>query len=296
MTSDPERASFIPQSGPAAGQPIKVHFNPEKLQIDITNTLEDQGQGQSKKQYVTKSSAKLAMELLFDTTDDGSDVRVQTGKIAKLMEPGQPDGDRGAPPSVVLFEWGAFKFQGLIESYKESLDFFSSNGVPLRASVSLSLASQDAVFERLASGDASRRAEPLVQTLAAGGESLAAVASRGGNPAAARAIAAANGLETMRLATGAIALSDAIPLAPPLAFDSAGASTRMGALRSPAGSGATRPRLDLGRIRNALPLAAVEAGPAAGFQVGGQVVGAGPGGLKADVGATKRLQDRLQFR
>jgi hypothetical protein len=291
MPPEPERASFTPQSGPAAGQEIRVHFNPEKLQIDISNTLEDKGQGKEKKQYVTKSSAKLAMELIFDTTDDGSDVRLQTGRIAQLMEPGKKEGGQGSPPSVVLFEWGAFKFQGLVESYKESLDFFSGNGVPLRASVSLSLAGQDKVFEQLTSGDRSRRAEPLMQTLAAGGESLTALASRGGNPAAGRALATANAQESMRLATGAIAVNASISPTPPMAFASGGATLAFG--------GAVKPptlRLDPERLRRPPPLPGVDTGPGAGFQVGGQVVSTGPGGLKADVGATRRLQDRVQFR
>lgn len=313
MTTDPLRATFTPQSGPAAGQTIPVHFNPEKLQIDISNTLEDKGQGKDKKQYVTKSSAKLAMELLFDSTGDGSDVRLETGRIAKLMEPGKQDGNQGAPPSVVLFEWGAFKFQGLIESYKETLDFFSSNGVPLRASVSVTLANQDKVFERLNKGDSTKRAEPLVQTLSAEGESLTAVASRGGNPAAGRALAAANGLESMRLASGAIAVSASISLAPPIAFASARASGGLsgglsagvsGGLSAgvsggfSAGVSASGPavRLNLERLRrSSAPAALVAASAGASFQVGGQVASQGSGGLKADVGLSRRLQDRVQF-
>jgi hypothetical protein len=157
--------------------------------------------------------------------------------------------------------------------------------------VSLSLAGQDKVFEQLTSGDRSRRAEPLMQTLAAGGESLTALASRGGNPAAGRALATANAQESMRLATGAIAVNASISPTPPMAFASGGATLGFG--------GAVKPptlRLDPERLRRPPPLPGVDTGPGAGFQVGGQVVSTGPGGLKADVGATRRLQDRVQFR
>jgi hypothetical protein len=294
---DPEHAVFTPQSGPASGQAITVHFNPEKLQIDITNTLEDKGSGKDKKQYVSKSSAKLAMELVFDSTDDGSDVRLQTGKIAKLMEPGKQQGNQGSPPSIVLFEWGAFKFQGMIDSYKESLEFFSSNGVPLRATVSLSMANQDKVFEALTSGDENRKAEPLVQNLSASGESVTALASRAGNPAAGRALAAANGLESMRRATGAIAVDASISLAPPLAFAAAGLSVQ-GTAGGSAGLSA-----GVGAGMNVGVSAGVAAGGTTGVSSGGEAgVAAGRSAqgsagvsLRVDVAGSAPVSQRLDL-
>jgi len=217
-------------NGPEANQPFAVHFNPTSLQISISNTLEDKGQGKEKKQYVTKSSAKLSMDLIYDSTHDGTDVRLQTGKIAKLMEPAKREGDNAAPPSVVLFEWGSFKFQGLVESYKETIDFFAPTGVPLRASINLTLASQDKVFESLSQGS-DKKFEPLVQNLATSSDSLTDVATHAGNPNAARAIATNNGLESIRFPAGAIALSAEIQLSPAAAFASgqAGLSAGFGA-------------------------------------------------------------------
>lgn len=230
MTAAPTRASFKPLNGPEANQPFAVHFNPTSLQISISNTLEDKGQGKEKKQYVTKSSAKLSMDLIYDSTHDGTDVRLQTGKIAKLMEPAKREGDNAAPPSVVLFEWGSFKFQGLVESYKETIDFFAPTGVPLRASINLTLANQDKVFESLSQGS-DKKFEPLVQNLAASSESLTDLATQAGNPNAARAIATNNGLESIRFPAGAIALSAEIQLSPAAAFASgqAGLSAGFGA-------------------------------------------------------------------
>jgi hypothetical protein len=230
MTAAPTRASFKPLNGPEANQPFAVHFNPTSLQISISNTLEDKGQGKEKKQYVTKSSAKLSMDLIYDSTHDGTDVRLQTGKIAKLMEPAKREGDNAAPPSVVLFEWGSFKFQGLVESYKETIDFFAPTGVPLRASINLTLASQDKVFESLSQGS-DKKFEPLVQNLATSSESLTDVATQAGNPNAGRAIATSNGLESIRFPAGAIALSAEIQLSPAAAFASgqAGLSAGFGA-------------------------------------------------------------------
>jgi len=321
MTAAPTRASFKPLNGPEANQPFAVHFNPTTLQISIANTLEDKGQGKEKKQYVTKSSAKLSMDLIYDSTHDGTDVRLQTGKIAKLMEPAKREGDNAAPPSVVLFEWGTFKFQGLVESYKETIDFFAPTGVPLRASINLTLASQDKVFESLSQGSDSKF-EPLVQNLATSSESLTDVATQAGNPNAARAIAANNGLESIRFPAGAIALSAEIQLSPAAAFASGQAGLNAGfgisgggnlAIGGQASAGIAASEgafagLRIATSANGPPLRldptllrATSAslnrctGGNASFQVGGQAELESSSGLRADVGASASLQSRIQF-
>jgi hypothetical protein len=321
MTAAPTRASFKPLNGPEANQTFAVHFNPTTLQISIANTLEDKGQGKEKKQYVTKSSAKLSMDLIYDSTHDGTDVRLQTGKIAKLMEPAKREGDNAAPPSVVLFEWGSFKFQGLVESYKETIDFFAPTGVPLRASINLTLASQDKVFESLSQGSDSKF-EPLVQNLATSSESLTDVATQAGNPNAARAIAANNGLESIRFPAGAIALSAEIQLSPAAAFASgqaglnagfgisgggnlaiggqasAGIAASEGAfagLRIAASANGPPLRLDPTLLRATSASLNRCTGGNANFQVGGQAELESSSGLRADVGASASLQSRIQF-
>src|SRR5919199_2114671 len=146
---DITRAQF--STVPASGPPIPVHFNPASLQHTVTNQLSDPDDDKKDhQQYVKKSSAKLTMDLVFDTTDKGEDVRKTTKKIEKLMEPKEQKGKK--VPPVVLFEWGVFKFQGLVESYRETIDFFSGDGVPLRASVNLSLSQQEKVFEDTGKG------------------------------------------------------------------------------------------------------------------------------------------------
>jgi hypothetical protein len=321
MTAAPTRASFKPLNGPEANQPFAVHFNPTSLQISIANTLEDKGQGKEKKQYVTKSSAKLSMDLIYDSTHDGTDVRLQTGKIAKLMEPAKREGDNAAPPSVVLFEWGTFKFQGLVESYKETIDFFAPTGVPLRASINLTLASQDKVFESLSQGS-DKKFEPLVQNLATSSESLTDVATQAGNPNAARAIATNNGLESIRFPAGAIALSAEIQLSPAAAFASGQAGLNAGFGISGGGNLAIGGQASAGIAASegafaGLRIAANASGPPlrldptllratnaslnhctgnnASFQVGGQAELESSGGLRADVGASASLQTRIQF-
>jgi len=214
MSEQVTRATFTPQTGNKT--PIEVHFNPVSLQIAISNTLEDKGKGKDKKQYISKTAATLAMDLIFDTTHKGSDVRLETQKIARFMEPGKEPGDQKIP-TIVLFEWGTFKFQGLIQSYRETIEFFSADGVPLRASISLTMARQEEVFEP--SLEPPR--DSSVQVSA--GISATAVASLGGAPDAGRAIAAANDQDSLRFSSGAFTLDASIQLSPPIAFASGGA-------------------------------------------------------------------------
>src|SRR5215471_2758824 len=81
-----EEAQFTPKTGPNQ-KPFPVHFNPVSLQYSVTNTLKEEDKGGIKKQYITQSSAKLTMDLIFDNTADGQDVRLSTVKIAALMQP-----------------------------------------------------------------------------------------------------------------------------------------------------------------------------------------------------------------
>lgn len=192
-------AAFKTTDGePAANFP--VHFNPASLQYTVSN--KEQGQGAKKKQHVSETSAQLSMDLMFDTTDTGRDVRVDTGEIVKLLS---PDAKAKKAPRMVEFSWGTYSFTGVIEQYKETLDFFSADGVPLRASVSLTLSSKELTFADPDRAGASVDGDVTPDTVdvpapAGGGpqNSPASIANALGAPRAARAIAAANGAASLR--------------------------------------------------------------------------------------------------
>ena len=124
---------------------VSVHFNPASLQYTVSNTLKDEGSGAKKKQYVSQTTAKLTMDLVFDTTSTGEDVRETTDKMAKLLKAHGPSGKQ--VPPLVEFGWGVYRFTGMVEQYKETLDYFGASGVPLRSSINLTLSSQDVVFD-----------------------------------------------------------------------------------------------------------------------------------------------------
>ncbi len=303
------KASFRVRNGSGgSGDAIPVHFNPESLQYVITNNLRNTGSGNATKQHVSESTGKLTLELLYDTTDTGEDVRLHTIKVAKFMEPAGSD----KTPPVVEFEWGLYNFVGMVESYKEKLDLFSADGVPLRAVVNLTLSSQDKVFEggstdsqAATTGSLAGGREDGVQAPAPGGNSgrgVTQTATEGGNPSAGRDIAARNGLESMRFPDTArldVGASASLGAAASLTV-SAGVSAPSRAnagfagLRSVVG-GSAGGRLELDNFLGASATAQLGTELGAGFSLGGQAGLQGGASLKADVGKAGELKARIEF-
>jgi hypothetical protein len=136
---------------------VKVQFNPETLKVNFSNQKAGGDQrGGSASQFVGAGATKLSLELWFDVTvplSDGSlqeegDVRRITQKVNYFITPKKVRGetDKWIPPGV-RFVWGTFLFDGTIDSMDENLEFFSDEGKPLRAKVSLSLSRQEIQFQ-----------------------------------------------------------------------------------------------------------------------------------------------------
>jgi hypothetical protein len=172
------------------------------------------------------------LQLWFDVTvlQPGAsgfvnDVRKLTAKVARFITPTQDARDRNkfVPPKV-RFGWGSFQFDGLMESMEESLEFFSNDGRPLRASVSLALTQQkiaEFVF-RPTSGPAaappgagSPGQQPL--TPAPAGSSVQQLAATSGKGSDWKQIAEANAIENPRLLSPGLLL-DLNLSAPRLSF------------------------------------------------------------------------------
>jgi hypothetical protein len=148
ISADPDaitRARFKLLSDGDESKELVVHFNPQTLQYQLQNNIDQRGNSSASKQYVSQSTAKLSMQLIFDTTDTGVDVRSATEPFRQLMEPKKEGQQRVA--QVVQFQWGTYRFKGMFDSYKETIDFFSATGVPLRATADISLSQQDSVFK-----------------------------------------------------------------------------------------------------------------------------------------------------
>lgn len=189
---------------------IYVQFNPTSLKIEHQNNVDRGGvtTQTQRRQWNASEAATLSFDLEFDTAEsagnDGKpqDVRDLTGKIRDFIEP--PHNDKTGtktsdPPPRVRFLWGKFSFVGIVRHLSEDLDYFSAEGVPLRAKVSLSITEQNLKFENLETGSGARDAKnatnpgggmvqtgpgssptanPILAALAQAGESMQQLLSR----------------------------------------------------------------------------------------------------------------------
>lgn len=190
----------------------KVQFNPESLKVSFANQVATpSGAGDQKgtpaRQFVGAGTTKLALTLWFDVSQplpEGQqkeqDVRKLTAKVAYFITP-KAEGTKFVPPAV-RFIWGSFQFDGIMESMEESLEFFSNDGRPLRANISLSLTQQkitEFTFRATAGpgSPATAGTRPLAQAPA--GSNLQNMADKQGQGDNWQSIASANGIENPRM-------------------------------------------------------------------------------------------------
>lgn len=202
---------------------VTVQFNPETLKVTYTNQVAQGSPRAREQQHVGPGATKLAVQLWFDVSaasgGEGAqalpeDVRELTERVVYFITPKQEG--RAFVPPVMRFAWGTFQFDGVVESLDESLEFFSAEGRPLRAGVSLSL-SQPRIRETLrnpdgagpragaGSGRAPAGTAPL--TAAPQGASVQRMTGQrnGGDSSGWRDVAEANGVEDpLRLPAGAL--------------------------------------------------------------------------------------------
>ncbi len=167
------KAKLIPYdaagSAPVEGDAIELDFNPHTLTIRVTTRSPGRGaNGQQKRQYIGSTSSVLSFDAVFDTTRPPGpsggdpkelDVRRKTSRIAALLR--GADEQKEPAPRRVQFAWGNILFSGVMESFNETIEFFSPEGVPLRSKLSIALSEQNFEYQvaeevsaQLASGGA----------------------------------------------------------------------------------------------------------------------------------------------
>ena len=200
----------------------RVQFNPETIKVSFANQVVTPGgggdqRGTPSRQFVGAGTTRLSLQIWFDVSvpqagdqAQESDVRKLTQRVAYFISPRQNnDNPPKIIPPAVRFIWGSFQFDGIMDSLEESLEFFSNDGVTLRASMTLSLSQQK--IQRFTFRDtpkppgtggpsgAAAGTQPL--TPAPAGASLQSLADSLGKGAYWQAIARANGIENPRLLT-----------------------------------------------------------------------------------------------
>ncbi len=146
-------------------------------------------------QFVAGQTEKLTLDLFFDTTlegglgTDAKDVTVYTNRVYQLVKM-QPK--THAPPRI-RFIWGqGLSFVAIVESVSQKFTLFAPNGVPLRATLSVSFREYKTLEEQLKelnlqSADHTRRHAVVF------GDTLEGIAAREyGDPALWRLIAESN--------------------------------------------------------------------------------------------------------
>jgi Contractile injection system tube protein/LysM domain len=122
---------------------IKCMFNPKEYSIAKTNKWSvppAKGKNIGEYEFGGGDPAKMTLQLLFDTFEDGDDVRTYTDGVWKLMlidaslqDP--KSGNKGRPPRV-RFQWGkSFSFDAVITNITQKFLLFKEDGVPVRATL-----------------------------------------------------------------------------------------------------------------------------------------------------------------
>lgn len=129
-------------------------FNPKELSVEKSNQFAEvaiPGLSSPVFQFVRGNARSVTMDLFFDTYEEGTDVRIFTDRItgwdAGSMFSNLPgfakglmdiDSEIHAPP-ICLFIWGAFVFQCIIERVSKRFTMFLPEGIPVRATLSVTL-------------------------------------------------------------------------------------------------------------------------------------------------------------
>ena len=221
-------------SQPSAPPPCKekvitVQINPATLRLQMANTADfGKDVGRPKTQY-QGSTSTLSFDLVFDTADEGTtadpvDVRTRVRPLEQFLLPKK--GNAKAAPPRVQFTYGTLTVVGVMSTLNVDYDFFSSNGVPLRAKCAVTIKEQKPEFDANLTGPGANTgagatpplppapgglgapAGPVPDRTAAAlaGESAADFAARFGlDPRAWKDVVSANGiLDPLRLEPGAL--------------------------------------------------------------------------------------------
>lgn len=201
-----------------APEPIEVQYNPGEYTLDKQVQLGEAtipGLDAPLQQFVRGNAEKLTLDLFFDTTEQGMgeqvvSVTTQTDRIFQLI---RIEPTRHAPP-LLAFLWGPEfpgnrividqagqrreAFRCVMESLKQKFTLFSPKGVPLRATLTVSLREYRDLNEQLDQLGRSSPDRTHVHVLQQG-DTLAAVARRFyDKPSRWRPVADANRIEDPR--------------------------------------------------------------------------------------------------
>jgi nucleoid-associated protein YgaU len=188
-------------------------FNPKELSVEKSNQYAEvniPGLSSPIFQFVRGNARSVTMDLFFDTYEEGTDVRLHTDKItgwdAGSMFSNLPGSAKGlmdidselhAPP-VCLFIWGAFVFQCIIDRVSKRFTMFLPEGIPVRATLSVTLKEYREVDIQVKEIDFHSPDVTKRWTVKQGDSLWSIAAKEFGDPAVWTLIAGANGIDNPR--------------------------------------------------------------------------------------------------
>src|SRR5262245_26379672 len=173
--ANPLKATFqkLKPNGSLDGAPIKVSFNPTEYTLNKGAQVAEvtiPGLDSPILQFVRGQTETLSLDLFFDTTEHGMDdsaepVTKLTDQFYQLVK---IDGHTHAPP-ICFFSWGdefpgqrpyasmgsgtgsqqRHGFKCVVESVRQRFTLFSPQGVPLRATLTVSLKEYKTLAEQI---------------------------------------------------------------------------------------------------------------------------------------------------
>jgi len=209
------------------GDAIVVSFNPTEFTLSKAVQISEvtiPGLDSPVLQFVRGQTETLSLDLFFDSTESGMDDNAQpvTASTDKFYQLIKIDGATHAPP-VCFFSWGAefpgqrvytsmatgsqqrHGFKCVIDSVKQRFTLFSPQGVPLRATLTVSLKEYKTLAEQIAELN-KQSADRTHAHVVVEGETVSRIAAQVYNdPAQWRAIADRNNiLDPLDLTPGTI--------------------------------------------------------------------------------------------
>lgn len=182
---------------------IPCQFNPQELSISRSvrwSHVSLPVLNSPVMQFRGSEPTTCQVNLIFDTSDSGNDVRSYTNQLIRLtLKGGGGHGTRDVllePPSV-SFVWGKFElFKAVISSLSVSYVLFLPDGTPIRARANITFTQNDHEDDPLAPQNPTSRTEARKTRIVRAGERLDYIAyEEYGEAQQWRFLAEANGLD-----------------------------------------------------------------------------------------------------
>ncbi len=129
----------------ATNKSVNFMFNPYEYTLSKQNSWNKKpviGKNLPQVTFQQGGAQTLSLTLYFDSLEAGSDVRVYTDELWKMMmiddSTENAKSGKGAPPPVA-FEWGRLYFKAIITNMSQKFTLFKADGTPLRCTVTISL-------------------------------------------------------------------------------------------------------------------------------------------------------------